>query len=80
MKIVSADNEKKTIKMSRKEWEDIGRTAGWKERELDESKPGKGWCKKCQKMGVGYNNSEDTDDMDLYCKDCKNPMSAQKPK
>jgi hypothetical protein len=30
MKIVTASNGKKTLKMSKKEWENIGKKAGWK--------------------------------------------------
>ena len=37
MKIVTASNGKQTIKMSKKEWENIGKMAGWVDKVVDKT-------------------------------------------
>jgi len=49
MKLVKTANGKTTVKMSRKEWEDLGKKAGWMKVKAEEKKDDEGWPKKLKK-------------------------------
>ena len=62
MKITRTSNEKKTVKMSRKEWESIGKKAGWIDRQAQQSQNTEGLLRRL----IGQDVSVDFSTPDFY--------------
>jgi DnaJ-class molecular chaperone len=72
MKITRTASGKKTIKMSKSEWERIGKKAGWLIGSKKENPEGKEECPECHgEGGARYRSTSDPDESDWdVCRCC----------